>query len=355
MVPTVVEMPVQLATNSYKDFLVIENETRLVIQSYLKETSTVVPAIFTIYSPNGAGSALNMLDKDFATGVYYRLEGGEETVTEINLSTEVPVKVSGFNLFLEQNVSLPTYVEVMALADPLSSFVEVVLAKTRMNEGTVRFIPTQASTFIIKFTHIQPLMINELSLTQTDVERSLSRGLRFLAQPNMTYTVYQNPDTPVKLNLSNQANLVSDIDVLKITQPRSITNRSYRPVDGDSDGVADTVDNCVSVANPDQLDIDGNGRGDVCDDWDKDGRLNPADNCPSIPNTSQSDEDVDGIGDACDEEESRFTERNKWVPWAGMGIAAVVLLSMFALVAKRPLLPVAKLKEDDDTESGEVK
>ena len=34
--------------------------------------------------------------------------------------------------------------------------------------------------------------------------------------------------------------------------------------DGDGDGVVDLVDNCPAVANPDQADADGNGRGDAC-------------------------------------------------------------------------------------------
>lgn len=37
-------------------------------------------------------------------------------------------------------------------------------------------------------------------------------------------------------------------------------------VDRDEDGVPDVVDNCPDVWNPDQLDTDGDGRGDACDD-----------------------------------------------------------------------------------------
>lgn len=36
-------------------------------------------------------------------------------------------------------------------------------------------------------------------------------------------------------------------------------------VDTDGDGVADSVDNCPALANPDQRDSDGNGIGDLCD------------------------------------------------------------------------------------------
>ena len=37
------------------------------------------------------------------------------------------------------------------------------------------------------------------------------------------------------------------------------------PADTDSDGIADTSDNCVDVANADQTDTDANGQGDACD------------------------------------------------------------------------------------------
>ncbi|MCG3125840.1 MAG: hypothetical protein CHACPFDD_00667 [Phycisphaerae bacterium] len=76
------------------------------------------------------------------------------------------------------------------------------------------------------------------------------------------------------------------------------------PGDFDGDGVPDTVDNCPTVANPDQSDTDMDGIGDCCDsdspDLDGDGVADACDNCRRAYNPDQADADGDGVGDACD-------------------------------------------------------
>lgn len=58
--------------------------------------------------------------------------------------------------------------------------------------------------------------------------------------------------------------------------------------DFDADGVADELDNCPAVSNPNQVDIDGDKVGNLCD------------NCLNVANADQADADGDGVGDVCD-------------------------------------------------------
>jgi hypothetical protein len=79
-------------------------------------------------------------------------------------------------------------------------------------------------------------------------------------------------------------------------------DRAFDPNDTDNDGILNNIDNCPSIYNPNQSDIDKDGTGDLCDnDIDGDGFLNEVDNCPTIFSEQQVDLDGDGIDDACDE------------------------------------------------------
>lgn len=93
--------------------------------------------------------------------------------------------------------------------------------------------------------------------------------------------------------------------------------------DADNDGVGDGFDNCSSVSNTIQANLDNDSLGDICDpdidgdgvdniadafdydptetsDADTDGVGDNSDSCPATPNADQSNIDGDALGDACD-------------------------------------------------------
>lgn len=122
--------------------------------------------------------------------------------------------------------------------------------------------------------------------------------------------------------------------------------------DRDGDGISDTADNCNTIANPEQTDVDDDSSGDGCDgdvdgdgvtnvaerrqgtngssaDSDADGARDGEDNCPTTSNPGQADADGDGTGDRCDETPGTGTG----VP--GPGVVAVLLALTVAFALRR--------------------
>lgn len=93
----------------------------------------------------------------------------------------------------------------------------------------------------------------------------------------------------------------SDTDSGYANPEKGLRLHSFHAPDHDQDGVFDGVDNCPSVANADQADLDGDLEGDVCDnDDDNDGHFDDNDNCPLVEN-DQADTYGTSAGDACED------------------------------------------------------
>lgn len=331
-VPTVVEVPFTTDFIERFDFAVLDKTTNSFEPYYFKQETLVNEIPMSVSTIPNISGANRMIDKDTRTYADFLLPENAQGQVQITLSSPSPITSSMLTVLLDDNVALPTSVEIRALVDDQN---RIVVAKRIMGQQTIRFLQTTSNRWQITFNYSQPLRISELRLSQDNATKLSARAIRFLAQPDHSYRIYFDPDRSAKAPVGEAGNLASAQDVLVIsTAISSQNNPNYVIADVDNDGVPDIRDNCVSVSNADQQDINNNGRGDVCDDFDQDGLINSKDNCPNNPNRDQRDTDGDGIGDVCDKQESRITERYPWIPWAGIGFAAVVLVVLLVLTAR---------------------
>lgn len=340
-VPTVIEIPLETFIER-STFAVYQVQTNSFVPYAYEVEEVVIPTVLSA-TANTAGSAQVLIDGDYDTTLHFPLGETIPATAEIVLRAQNSITASSFVFSLAKNVARPTHVAVYAT--DAQGEESIVVAKTRLQGSVVSFPQTTAGVWRIEFTHAQPLRVAEVRLVEDEVEKSTTRTLRFLAQPQYEYAIYLNPDRSVRIPTAEAGNLSRNEDVVSVTAPTVLENPLYRIADNDADGVPDWNDNCVSTPNPLQEDVNENGRGDVCDDFDRDGIVNNADNCPNEPNRRQADEDGDGIGDMCDDEESRLTEKYAWIPWVGLALAALIIATMFAVVLRRP---------EEEVESDEV-
>ncbi len=324
-VPTVVEVPLSGFSFEYPVFVVVPvlpNGTlgeEILGSYYRKDTRTTKTQLLA----NNA--ATELIDNDYRTFTEFLVPEDGVGTGEVILTSVRPVSASSLSVLLDPGTALPKTIKIKAGEGDL----EKVVVNTTLMPGTlVTFPKTTATRWSITFTFGQPLRITELRLSDENAEKEMTHGLRFLAQPGISYRIYIDADRWLTFPTSESGNLTDDKGVLKLEKHEAVTNNSYAPADGDKDGIPDRVDNCAQVSNTDQADINVNGRGDACDDFDRDGVMNMKDNCLNQPNAAQTDIDGDQIGDSCDSEESRVTERYEWIPWVGMGVALLIMVSL---------------------------
>lgn len=303
-----------------------------------KNNNLLLPV--SIISNNKADNLSNIFDNNFSN--YTQLELPQDGVGNFTVSYFFPENITSKSLsvILGQYVALPNSV-TLSISDQGKE--TIVFSKIKPTSNVINFPETSAKQWTITLEYSQPLRINELQINNIkSLERNLD--LRFLAKPNLKYVIYSNPEVYLSQNVGERPNLSSDEDVSYLDYKKIIDNPNYVASDSDKDGVADVVDNCLSVSNSKQEDENGNGRGDACDDYDKDGVINVIDNCINDTNFNQADTDGDKIGDACDGDESRLTEKYPWIVWSAIIFAFLVFVGLFSL----SVIQIRKKKKDTD-------
>lgn len=331
-VPTVLEIPLGAMKLTRREFLVFDQTDAKAVPSLYRRRTQPVRLVATTPTPPMVGTAAALVDSSLGTHAEFAVPDTGAGAAVIELKAERAVKSAALVVLLDRNVAYPTTVELRAR---VGGAWRIVVAARKFESTRVEFPATTAQEWRLTFRHTQPLRIAQLSLVEESAAASSLGTLRFLALPEHRYRLYLDADRSVELAYAERGELGRDQGVLRVAPGVLTAASTYAPSDGDRDGVPDVVDNCVSVANADQADVDANGRGDACDDFDRDGVINSVDNCPEAANRGQLDSDGDGIGDVCDGEESRLTERFAWLPWLGMGLVGVLLTLMFVGVWRR--------------------
>jgi len=334
LVPTVVEIPFTETSLERFEFQVLDKTAGNFEPSLLLLQKEVNPIrSINIRDLNSNSQTLSdniaLYDNDESSYVELPIIDDKISSVDITINSKEIINTDFILLLLDNHVALPNTVSIFAGTD---QNLKTVLATKKVDSQSIYFPKTSATRFVIRLTYGQPLRITELRFGGYG-NRSKSYKLRFLAQPDHEYKVYFDPDRRVNVRVGEAGNLSDNRDVLVLSGSKTLINPSYKIADTDGDNVPDVLDNCVSVSNIDQVDVNGNGRGDVCDDFDKDGIINSVDNCPNLPNYNQQDTDGDKIGDVCDSEESRITEKYTWLPWVGIGLAAIVVIILFIFTA----------------------
>ncbi|MFA5985975.1 MAG: thrombospondin type 3 repeat-containing protein [Parcubacteria group bacterium] len=251
-----------------------------------------------------------------------------ENTVDIDITANRPFTTDTLSLQLDDYITKPTHIRIASI--DVSGKEHVLLPEKFYNQSTINFPKSTSDHFRITLKYAKPLRVNEITFSEQGIPQAIERFVRFVAVPQKTYDVYFNASERVKVSEQEAPNFNKDKSMPIIT-PMSITdNPLYKKADADSDGVIDRDDNCVTVSNSDQVDKDGNGIGDACEDFDHDGVMNALDNCPDTVNRVQADEDFDGIGDACDGTESRLMEKYSWIPYIAL-VAVFVIVTMLII------------------------
>jgi hypothetical protein len=279
---------------------------------------------------------ISMHDGNYDTFKEFPLTASSNTV-DLIFHFNKPITSSSLFFSLDNNVALPQNISISTPTNGGRGD-HVVLAPIRPSNGNIVFPKTTSDVWSVVFSYVQPLRISEIKFNDDSIKVT-TRGLRFLAQPGQKYQIYFDADRYVTTSTKEAGDLFSSSGIVYSDSSPAIPNPEYKPADTDKDSVPDRIDNCVSVSNMDQLDEDKNGLGDACEDYDRDGVYNSVDNCRDLPNSSQVDTDADGKGDICDELDNRVGERLPWLPWAGIGLAGLVIGGLFAFTFKHKIPP----------------
>ncbi len=352
-VPTVTDVDVRPLGDSEAlgHFLLVESSQEIPHPALLQTTRTTV--LRTSFSArdtlNGPVSASRSVDGDMTTYTQYRYEEKRDgdghllpNTVEVRVEAQDLLVVDALTVSLGEGVTRPTRIKIEADVFGVDQQPQrqVILSQRPFFGEYVNFPHIRARVFYITLDYRDYLRVDEFTFHPYDAaqdNQDVERVLRFNAMPGQSYKLYYGARHRANASVGELPRIATVQYAQDAALGSVMTNPLHGSWDSDEDGVSDAVDNCASTANTEQTDVDGNGVGDLCEDFDRDGVIAAKDNCPDTINASQSDVDGDGIGDACDDVESRFMERFTWLPLLAIGfVTAVVAFLMIRVLRNSP-------------------
>lgn len=330
-VPKVIEVDFDASAIKQRAFAVFDEKSQIIVPSIFVIKNSANPIISSIKESNTSEDLYSLHDSNVMTKKDFYLKSNSQSSVSLVVDYTYPIKAYMFGMSLDKNVSLPDLVTVRAFVN--NNWITVI-NRSKLSGYSLAFPETTAQKWMVTIEYSQPIRITDIQFVNTNT--SIDKiGVRFLAQPNTSYTVYTNPDRIIRQNNSSDTFHLNTTDYKNIGLQSLSNNPNFLPSDLDKDGIIDIMDNCKSNPNPNQNDENGNGVGDICDDYDNDRLPNYVDNCPNLPNYDQRDTDGDKIGDKCDPDESRFTEKYPIIVWFGLGLSSLIFLSLLYVAGMR--------------------
>lgn len=334
VLPKVIEVDLSYLENyipssQLNKIAVLESNSNRIVEHIVKPEGAQIRTYFSLSSLQST-ELYKLSDKILSTYVDFYAEKSNPEIIKITAQSSSPVTLGRIITNLDSASKPPMNVFIKFDEDGIEK-----QAYSGIFTPTIVFPYFTSSKWIIEYEIISPVRINELEFVPKTTDYPSSYKLRFLGKPNERYFIYFDADPVVLISPSFVSSLSNETDAVVISGSLSVNeNPQYKTSDSDRDGISDTADNCINVSNTDQLDSDKNGIGDACDDSDNDGVINSSDNCSFDYNPNQADIDNDRIGDECDSEDSRITETTPYLPWVGVGFAALVIIVLFIMGMK---------------------